>query len=233
MEQKIDQIKRELDDDRLALDSLRHSADAQNEIVVLKEQCEKDLEAMEDALREHSYNLQKYNIPGIRASILGSNDDDDGSQLLLAVEEIQNAVRTKYDDSNTKLDKFSSDVSKTERIVSEKKALLASSHRTISSHKSKLQSLAQSVAEVKKAVDDLRRHEAGLGLTLSATIETPKELLMYVDERLEELEDDDSVANIPKVARKIFKRLKRMVSLLCDAASPMVKCLTLFCNYVV
>jgi DNA repair protein RAD50 len=47
LEEKIDKFKREIDDDQIALNDLRHSAEAQNAIAVLREQSTKELEMLQ------------------------------------------------------------------------------------------------------------------------------------------------------------------------------------------
>lgn len=42
LEEKVDSIKRQIEDDRIALDNLRLCADAENQISMLREQCTKD-----------------------------------------------------------------------------------------------------------------------------------------------------------------------------------------------
>jgi chromosome segregation ATPase len=212
-EQKMDVIKRQLEDDKLTLDNLRHSADSQNEISVLKDQCEKDLDGLEDACREQSYNLQKFNISLPRCRL---DNDDNGDELISTMEGVHNDVQTRLDDCEAKLSRAIADRSKTQHILSEKKALLASSQRTLVSHKNKLQGLGQSVAIVEKAVQDLRRFEASKGNTMAVDLENPKELLQYIEARLDELEENNEIiSNMPKVVKKFVKHLKKMVSVGC------------------
>lgn len=209
VENETDLIRRQLEDDKLTLESLRYSADAQNEISVLKEQCEKDFHQLEETLNGRSLEFKKYNIQGVAS--LPRNDDDDGTEILSVIESMETAVRAKYDDRAVQLNKASNEVAVTRRNLSEKKATFASCQKTLTSHKAKLSTLTQSVAEVKNAIDDLRRHEAQRGLSVPGSIEMPKELLAYVDSRLEEVEEDEPNSNSPKVVRKLMKRLKKLV----------------------
>ena len=51
-EQKIDLLKREIEDDEMALKDLRRSAESQNSVAVLLEQCTKDFEILQESIQE-------------------------------------------------------------------------------------------------------------------------------------------------------------------------------------
>lgn len=210
IEDHMEKLRRKIDDESIVLESLKHTADAQNSLLTLQEQCEKEIDGIDESIREESYSLSKFDIAA--PAQLPKDGDDDGDKLSKAIEAMSAAARAKFDEADARLDRAKDDTMNTQKIVSEKSSLLAGSQKTLTLVKSKLLALAGSVADVQKTVEDLRRHETKRGATLSATEDTPRELLQYLDERLEELEEDAPDLNAAKVARKIIKRLSKMVS---------------------
>jgi cell division septum initiation protein DivIVA len=211
IEEKMDKLKRQIDDESIVLESLKHTADAHNSLLTLQEQCEKELDVLDDNIREDSYSLTKFDI--VVPKHLPRDGDDDGDQLSKAIEALSEAAREKYDVAGARLDRAKDDTMNTQKIVSEKSALSAGSQKTLTSVKSKLLALAGSVADVQKVVEELRQHETRRGATLTATEDTPRELLQYLDKRLEELEEDVPDLNAAKVTKKIMKLVMKRVSM--------------------
>lgn len=197
----------------MILEALKQTADSQNALASLREQCEKDFESLEENIRDESYSLTKFNIPVPPA--LPNEGDEEGDQLLKTIEAMANGARSKHDAANGHFRSASEDAVKSQKIVSEKTALLANSQRSLASIRAKLQATAGSVEEVRKLVDTLRTHEENLGestLPPSATVESPREILEYLSERLETVEESAMDASVPEIAKKILKKLKKMVS---------------------
>lgn len=213
MEEKIDKIKRELDDDRMTLDALRHSTEAQNSIVVLQEQCAADLEGLEDAFSDQNYTLQKFNIEPPPKK-LPSEGDDTGGLLVSVVDDVCESVRSKYSAINSDISKNTEEVGKAQQVVSEQSALLASKrHRqaTVKTNLDVLSGDSGSRAKVCNVVAELRRHENKIGASLTVDENSPQELVNYLDDRLEEIEEDLADLDAPKVAKKVLQKLKKMV----------------------
>lgn len=205
----MEKIKRKIDDESIVLESLKHTADAYNSLLTLQEQCEKELDGLDENIREESYTLTKFDI--VAPAQLPREGDDDGDQLAKAIEAMSDAAREKFDAADGRLDRAKDDAMNTQRVVSEKSALLSGNQKTLGAVKSKLLTLAGSVAEVQKTVEELRRHESTIGASFTATEDTPRELVQYLDKRLDALEEEAPDLNAAKVARKILKRLGKMV----------------------
>jgi len=213
IEDKMDMLKRKIEDESMVLEALKQTADSQNALASLREQCEKDFEAMEENIREETYSLTKFNIPV--PTSLPNEGDEEGDGLRTTIEAMLNGARSKHDAANGHFRSASEDAVKSQKIVSEKTALLANSQRSLVSIRAKLQATAGSVEEVRKLVDALRTHEENLGestLPPSATEESPREILEYLSERLEATEESAMDASVPEIVKKILKKLKKMVS---------------------
>lgn len=207
LEDKIDAIKRQMDDDRITLETLRFSADAQNSISVLKEQCVKEVEALHDSIREQASLLQKYNVQFHSPY----SDDDDGEALQREVENLFDLIRHKYDDAHNDLIRAGDEVTRTQQIVSEKTALMVNSQASYVTLKSRVERLSGSVQRVREVVQELRQYEAQLGKSVRVGEETPRELLEYLQKRLEDLDDDSPTDISHQNLKKLIKRLKKMV----------------------
>jgi DNA repair protein RAD50 len=195
-EDKIDNLKRQIEDDRMALDTLRHSAEAQNTVTVLKNQCTKDLESLQESMRDHSYELQKYNLQP--AGLLPGADggDDNGDQLVDLMKTLGDDVKDKCDVAETELSRVQEALDKAQQTVSEK---------TYS-----LKSQQQSAAKVSRVVEELREHNTDAVVNLPS--DDPRDILKYLDEQLQEIEENDpSSIGTPAVVRKVLIRLKKLV----------------------
>ena len=211
LEEKIDVIKRKIEDDRMVLDSLRHSAENQNAITMLQEQCEKDVEALEDMFRDQSYLLQKHNLKPEKA-MPASGEDLDGQELLSFVEGILDSVSEKHDALSSDLAKAEESVSRTQRSCNERSAVLSSQQQSLHVVTNRLEQLEGehgSVTQAQKMIEDLRVHEAGLGLSPPSKDVSPQDLVRYIDSRLSELEDDAPTDDV-EFARKLLKKLEKM-----------------------
>jgi len=215
-EDKIDKIKRENEDDRMLLDMLRHTAEAQNAITVLREQAERELEGLQESLHDESYTLQKFHVQNPPA--LPKDGDEDGGRLIEIIEAIVDSIQDKHDSANAELSTAKNEISRTQQTVSEKSALLASSRQTLTSLRAKLSSLdgdTGSVGKVRKVVSDLVKHETEQGLAAPGVSEqNPRELLEYLDQRVEAVEEEAPNVESPQIAYKILKKLKKMVRFL-------------------
>ena len=211
VEEKIDAIKRQIEDDRMVLDSLRHCAENQNAITMLQEQCEKDAEAFEETFRDQSFLFQKHNLKP-EQPIPDSENDHDGSQLVSLVEGILDRVREKHEAVKSDLSKAEDDLARTQRGCNERSAVLANHQQSLNSVKGRLEQLEGengSVAQAQKLIETLRIHEAGLGLSPPNKNASPQDLVDYLDERLNTIEEDAPVDDAQYV-RKLLRKLQRM-----------------------
>lgn len=211
LEEKIDSAKRQIEDDRMVLDSLRHCAENQNTINMLAEQCAKDVEALEESFRDQSYMLQKHNLKPDQA-IPTSDDDHDGQNLISFVEGLFDKVRERYDNVKSDLTKAEDDVARTQRSCNERSAVLSSQQQSLHSVMARLEQLEGeqgNVAQFHKMLDALRQNEAYLGLSPPSKDVSPQDLLSYIDFRLMKIEEDAPVDDA-EFARKLLKKLERL-----------------------
>lgn len=213
IEDKMDKLKRKIEDESMILEALKQTADSQNALASLREQMEKEFEALEENIFDEKYSLTKFNI-AVPAK-LPKDGDEHGTQLSQAIETMANAARDKHDAANAHFRSASDDAVKSQKIVSEKTALLASSQRSLTSVKAKREAASGSVEEIRKLVAALRKYEENLGeVTVPPSVneESPREILQFLGERLEALEETALDANAQKVAKKIFKKITKSVS---------------------
>ena len=217
MEEKIDKYKREIEDDQIALRDLRHSAEAQNAIAVLREQCVKDLETLQEQLQEQSYVMQKFKIasPGDLPGARGG--DTNGEELATAVESIVDSVTSKHESANIMLAKVTADVNGIQRLVSEKSALLSHDQNMWAAKNARMNQLSGDngcIDKVRRVVQAVREYQQSISMTTPNLDESrPQELLMYLESRLEEEEAESTEGIQPQVIKKVITRLKKQVSI--------------------
>jgi DNA repair protein RAD50 len=208
LQSKIDSIKRTIDLDQELLDRLRSTAESQNAINVLQEQAQKDLDELNESIRDQSQLLQKYNFAF--EGHFAKEDDDNGEKLGEVVCSLVSAIGGKYESFRADLDRASCDVSKNEKVASEKAALLANSQRAAAGVRSKLDGLHTTITTARKLTVDLQRHEQSLSCTARGDENDPREIIKYLEERLDSIEEDSPSEEQPKAIKKVLKRLYKM-----------------------
>jgi DNA repair exonuclease SbcCD ATPase subunit len=213
LEEKVDSITRKIDDDRIALDGLRLCADAEHQISMLREQCTKDAETLEETIRESSFTFQKFNLQATEG--LPSYNDDGGRQLVTFVQGIVDNVQAEYDKAKTAHSKAEDASQRAQRVFSEKSAVVATKTQSLQSMRSRLEALSASgggVAKVDKVIESLRKYEAPLGLQSPKRGSNPREVLAYLENRLDEIDADAPLVN-EEYSRKLLKKLKKMAKM--------------------
>lgn len=208
-ERKASVLKQQIDDDRMILDTLRFSAEEQQNILILKDQTAKELEELDEALHENVSLLQKFNLSVPKLPSIEGNDD--GVELQNVLEKLSDSVRAKYDDVHSELMQATEELLRTQNTMSEKSALLGSNQQTLGSLRLRAAGLGEKVETMKQVYEEIRQNEASIGLAFQVDEGSPRELLNYLDERIgnlkeEELSDDDH-----RVIKRVMKRLKKMV----------------------
>jgi DNA repair protein RAD50 len=211
LEDAMEKLKRKIEDESTILASLKQTADSHSSLLALQEQCEKEIDVLDENVREEAYKLNKFDV--VAPTPFPRDGDDEGDQLMQIFNSMKDISRDKLRVAAGRLDEYNNDVHVTEKIIAEKSAILTGNQKALATLRTNLSSLTRSLRIVQKTVEELREHELRLGLSLSANEEAPRELIKYIDDRLDELEEDDSPdVNVAKVSRKILKRLKKMVS---------------------
>ena len=209
IEDAMEKMRRKIDDESSVLQSLRHTSDAQNALAALQEQCEKEIDVLDDSIREESYTLNKFEI--VSPNQLPRNGDNDGDQLLKIVESMMEKAREKYNTASSHAERSNAEIVDTQKVIAEKSAIISGNQKGLTSLKSRQATLSSSIAKVQKTIEELRRHEATRGHRLEINENNPRELVKYIDERLDELEEDAPELNAARVAKKILKRVARKV----------------------
>lgn len=218
IETKMDAIKRDLEDDRMALDQLRHSSDTQNSISVLRGQILKDLENLEEFIKDSAYMAQSFNISSYPKALPGMEEmGNSGEGIRDLIEKVVDEVRSKYDARNLELERANADASKLQQGVAERRALLSHDQRSINSKRARMTQLEApggSIATVKEVVEELKAYEKDIDVATpsnTASEAHPQELLAYLSERLAEEESQSTEGIKSEVLYKIFKKLIKQV----------------------
>lgn len=227
IEDAMEKMRRKIDDETSVLQSLRHTADAQNALVALQEQCEKDIDLLDDNIREESYILNKFEVTA--PNQLPRNGDDDGDQVLKIIESMMETGREKYNAATSRLDRSNTEIVDTQKAIAEKSAIITGNQKALASLKARQATLSSSIAKIQRTVEELRRHEEERGYSLEITEDNPRDLIKYIDEQLEELEEGAPELNVGRVAKNVLKRVKRKARIACCKA---VLCVQASCKYL-
>ena len=213
LDEKIYKLKRVIDDDQQVLRDLRQSADAQNEIFVLKDQCVKDIENLRDIIRENSFDFQKYVIP-TPDPVQVSKDDESGNALVEAMEKLASRVSEKFDDARNKLLTITDEVASKQRIVTQKKALLSHNQQTFESLTVKIRVLNGengSYGKYQRIVRTVKRFELENGVSTTIEESNPQIAVNHITAKLERIDENTLEGLTGDVLYKLFKQIKKMV----------------------
>lgn len=209
----MEEINRQNEFDRALLDTLRHTAETQNALAVLKEQSLSDLEVLEESLKNESFTLKKFNLPS-DTKLPTDEDDEKGDIIIERIQNIQNLVEEKFNVRNSALRKATDERYKAQESLAEKSAVLASHQKTLAWTKTRLNNLEAdggSVSQVGKMISDLRRYAQEHGRGAPPNEDRPRELLNYLDAWIENVDEDDVGPQAVKTAKKVLKTLANMV----------------------
>lgn len=212
-EEKIDALRRAIEEDASVLRDLRQGADNQAAIDMLRHQITQDAENVEEALRENSFLLTKHDLS---PSTRGFGSDADGVDRI--VEEMKSLVdkaRDKHGEKGHDLSRVEEEVHSAQKGVSEKGALVDQNRRNLNRLRSRVEDLStpgRGVAKIKKMIRTVRNYENNTGLVPSDDVELrqdmkPEDLLNYLSERSREF---NSAAITPESVRGVLKKLKQL-----------------------
>lgn len=218
LEEKVDSVKRRIEDDRIALESLRLCADAENQISMLREQCTKDVETLEETIRENAYLLQKYNLRLQGDGSLPSYEDDDGRGLVTYMESLVDKAQAEHSKAKAKHFKMEEDFNKSQRTLNEMQAACASKQQSLQSINARISSLKDGpVAKVESAIEELRTHESELGLEAPAKGASIKDIISYIDSRIQKVDEESPLDDID-YSVKLLKKLRKLAKKKKDGA---------------
>jgi len=209
-EDKSDRLKRDIEEDTDALRDLRETAEAQHEISVLKQQIERDIEDLKESIQESDFALKSRNID---VPTIESSGDETSDELNDGMDKLTEDVSTKFQTADTELRKAREQFTALQSVVAEKSALLARDQQVVHSKRDKLVGLSNEggIKKVENVLSELCQFEASNGAPTPPELnETkPKELLAYLEERLEAEEAESLEGVQPELIKKIMKRLKK------------------------
>lgn len=209
----MDKLRRIIEDDQQVLRDLRHCSDAQSEIIVLNDQTTKDIENLRDALREHSFDFQKYVIQ-TPDPVRVAKDDVNGDLLVDAMEKLATQVSKKFDEVSDKLSTTTNDVAAKQKIVSQKSAMLSHNRQSFESLNAKLSSLNSengSYGRYQRIVRIVKRFEIENGVATTIDDSDPQKAVNYITAQLEKLDENSVEGLTGDILYKVFKQIKKMV----------------------
>jgi hypothetical protein len=203
----MDKIKRKIDDDSIILERLKSTAEAQNTVVTLEEQVAKALEALDEIVRDEAVFLQKH---GFTLPNISNENDQDPDQIPVALENMLKTATKRYNDAKARLDQVTEKVVNSQRLLSEKSALFASSQNSLSALRIKLQNLSTVTEEWNVLQQAIRSHEETNGNS-SFVVGDPTAVSQYIEQRLEMVEEELNDVMDPDAALRLAKKLAKWI----------------------
>jgi hypothetical protein len=185
----------------------------QHEVAILKEQIGRDLEDVNESIHSSDADLRSRNIAIPTVDIPG---DETGDLLNDAMDTLMADISEKFRASEDEFKKVTDEFYTAQGVASEKKALISYDRQRIEEKSQRMEELTSEnggISKVLRVVQELRQFEAASNATTPSGINEskPRELLAYLDERLEAEEAENVEGIQPEVVGKILKRLKKLV----------------------
>lgn len=193
----------------------------QNTITTLKEQCDKDIDALEETIKDEAYSISKFGIEAPEA--LPRDQDENGEALSGVVCAMEKSVRGKLTAASAQLKTTEEAYLDAQRGVSEISATLHSTQKAQNAARTKLQALSKTADEFRATGEQLKDHEALNNVPFDCDIEDPTALVRHLDKQIESV-DALLVADAPKLAKKIAKKLARELQSKSVVSSGKVSC---------
>mmetsp|Transcript_27257 Transcript_27257/g.40242 ORF Transcript_27257/g.40242 Transcript_27257/m.40242 type:complete len:1418 (-) Transcript_27257:229-4482(-) len=213
-EDKIDKLSRQIEDDQRVLADLRTNADSENEITVLKEQLAREMEALQEQIEDRNYEMERHKLEPPNSALLENHETEDirGEDMVLALETLSSDATEKLDAHISLLEKAQEEVTRQERSLSEKKALLSHNQQSLEANQSRINELEEgSVATYKRIVAAIRQHAATTNAsTENLNEDDPQGVYNFVTERLADMDDLAGDSSKSDIVSKVIKRLMKM-----------------------
>lgn len=209
-ENKIDALKRQIEDDLITRDMLRGCADIQSKIDFLKGQCDSDLASLEESVQEHGYRFQKYNLDPVE--VRGEHTPD--RRLADRFDALVDVVSSRCSRLKEDVTKASQEVARLDKQIAEKSILVANNKRNLLSSQSRVEELKTaggSVDNYHVVVSTFRDNEVKLGRAFDVDPGDPQAVLALINQRLDENEEDYIDSQAPRVVKRMMKKLRSMV----------------------
>jgi chromosome segregation ATPase len=211
IEEKMDKIKRTIDDDSIVLERLKTTADAQSIVSTLEAQVAKALESLDELINDEAVFLEKQ---GFTVPDLSNASDQDPDQIPASLEKMLKAATNRHDDAKANLDQSMEKFLNSQRLLSEKSALFASSQKTLASLRVKLQHLSTVTGEWNAVQESIRPNEAEFfgdsdfvgGDLVAVSHHIEKQLAKLEDHLMDVVEPEATTRLVRKLAKWIKKR---------------------------
>ena len=214
LDAKMDALSREIEDEQQILGMMRESSESEQAIAVLKEQCAKELDDLDEILSQQAPTLSKYSI-NPPDDLPGRAADQTGEDLNRVMDGLSDEVRAKFDAHSEELSQATDRVAKLQQRVSETTALVSHDKKALNTKRARMGALENGgVANVRKVVEEVKAYEKSIGMSEKNVDESqPQELLSHLAERLEASESESTEGIQPNTIKKVITRLKKQVRL--------------------
>lgn len=211
---EIERLTAKIAAEKATLDDLRSSAEQIQSINVLKEQCEKELENLQEDRGEIHYEWRQYKVSPPPTVLPGIDVDEKGEELKKIFCTVHDEISRKVEEKEHELVRDEDKVKKHQQFVSEKSALLKHDEEALNAKRPRMVQTGHSFEEAKRIFVELREYEQrDLQVPTPAIVsfEKPDTLMEYLNDRVNDIEGSSTLGVPPETVRKIMKKLFRLV----------------------
>lgn len=200
----METLKRKIDDDAVILNRLNSSAQAQNAVTTLQDQVEKEIESLDEVVREESVFLEKHQF---QQPEISSNDAD---QIPRVLDELRKKVKERLDQANASHKQTIGKVSIAQSLLSEKSTLFSASQKTIASLRTQLQDLSSVSNDWQSLLEKVQNHDVDV-TKHGFDGDDIESLIQYLEERLARVQNDIVDVMDSETAERHVKKLTKWI----------------------
>jgi DNA repair exonuclease SbcCD ATPase subunit len=205
-EDKIANLKGQIEDDQRLVTELRKHEDELREVQMLKRQVENDREAIEDGLKEEDSTLYKYQVDRTL-----DEDNGDPNYVFRSMEDKANAVNSAFVLNKDKLEAAERKLNEAQKRHTEKSSLHSHNTRQLNQLRANLQALSQpnrGHAKIETVIRESQRWDMTHNRTNTVgTNFSPQQLIDHFSERIAGCNEE---VDSPESIQRTIKKLKRL-----------------------
>jgi hypothetical protein len=206
---EVEKLTQKIAAEKLILEGLRKQGDDFKKIDVIKEQCQKELEDLQEEKTESHYEFMTYNVTQPPSKLPPIDSDVQGTELKSIFEKIHDEIEETMNEKEQEFERAQNEEQELEKLIGEKTALMNHDEESIKTKRRSLAKTQQCLDTASRVCNEIRDFEVSQEMPTPPNLsaENPDHLLEHISRCLEELEMSSLEGISTKVVRKIVKEM--------------------------
>mmetsp|Transcript_31649 Transcript_31649/g.76800 ORF Transcript_31649/g.76800 Transcript_31649/m.76800 type:complete len:1417 (+) Transcript_31649:548-4798(+) len=218
---EVDELTQKIASEKSIVEDLRKQGDDLKKIEIIKDQCKKDLDDLQED-KNQPFDFMTHGVDPPPSELTSIENDPDGEKLKTIFEKIVEDLEEKTSEKESRYEKSQNEIQKLETSISEKKALMRHDEELLKPKQRELQKTEQSLETARRIYKEIRdfemKEEESTPVNIPLT-ENPDQLLDHINTRIEEQEENslDGITRLEmkKVLQSIFNQSRKTEKCVC------------------